>query len=350
MTRRRAREGLAALRRHRGFAAVLIVCAFATGLLFRYLLDDPEQRQASYYLRSGVHAVGIALTGWGAHAAFGAFLQERFRRAPLVLELAARVAFMAVPLAVAAVVLQVALYGPELSSQWFEERLPLAVAVALVMSILFGMLFELKRLVGGRVLKNFILGTYHRPVAEERIIMFLDLEGSTALAERMGELRLHELITRFFFDIDGAIVAHGGEVHSYVGDAVIVTWPVSAGRGDGACLRCFFAIADAIAARAARYEERFGLSPRFRASLHAGPIVASECGKTKRQIAFFGDAMNVAARLEEYGKAAGERLVVSRAVLAKVDLPDGLEAGPFATVPLRGREAPIEVASLRRRG
>jgi class 3 adenylate cyclase len=38
--------------------------------------------------------------------------------------------------------------------------------------------------------------------------------GSTALAESMGELRMQELLTRFFFDIDEVIRAYGGEVHA----------------------------------------------------------------------------------------------------------------------------------------
>jgi adenylate cyclase len=38
---------------------------------------------------------------------------------------------------------------------------------------------------------------------------------------------MQDLLTRFFFDIDEPIVAHGGEVHAYVGDEVIVSWPVS---------------------------------------------------------------------------------------------------------------------------
>ena len=76
------------------------------------------------------------------------------------------------------------------------------------------------------MLFNVALGRYRSPVREARVLMFLDLAGSTSLAESMGELRVQGLLTRFFFDIDGAIVAHGGEVHAYVGDEVIVTWPL----------------------------------------------------------------------------------------------------------------------------
>ena len=80
------------------------------------------------------------------------------------------------------------------------------------------------------MLLNVILGRYRHPIREERVLMFLDLAGSTAMAEALGEVRMQELLTRFFFDIDEPIVAHGGEVHAYVGDAVIVTWPLSKGK------------------------------------------------------------------------------------------------------------------------
>ena len=76
-------------------------------------------------------------------------------------------------------------------------------------------------------------------------------------------------------------------------------------------LRCFFAVDDTIAELAPAYAREFGFAPRFRAGNHAGPIVISECGDTKRQIAYFGDTMNVAARLCEHSKAAGEALVAS---------------------------------------
>jgi len=92
--------------------------------------------------------------------------------------------------------------------------------------------YELTRLIGGRVLFNVMIGRYRRPIREERILLFLDLAGSTTLAEKMGEVRVQDLLTRFFYDIDEAITAHGGEVHAYVGDEVIVTWPVTGGRRD----------------------------------------------------------------------------------------------------------------------
>jgi class 3 adenylate cyclase len=160
---------------------------------------------------------------------------------------------------------------------------------------------------------------------------------------------VHDLITRFFFDIDRPIADHDGEVHAYVGDQVIVTWPLSDDpKRNARSLRCFFAAEDRIADLAPGYTREFGVAPQFRAGIHAGPVVVSECGDTKRQIAYFGDTMNVAARLCDHSKAAGEALVASTDMLKCAAIPPGLSVGSPATIRLRGRQIPVEAHAVRR--
>jgi adenylate cyclase len=180
------------------------------------------------------------------------------------------------------------------------------------------------------------------------IVMFLDIAGSTRLAEDMGELKVHDLITRFFFDIDEPIGDHGGTVHAYVGDEVIVTWPVTADPSRNArCLECFFAIEHRMASLERAYRREFAFVPSFRAGLHAGPVIVSECGDAKRQLAYFGDTMNVAARLCEYCKGAKQRLVVSTQLLRLATLPADIELGQGESIVLRGRREPVEMHAIR---
>ena len=220
--------------------------------------------------------------------------------------------------------------------------------MAFVLSVVIGAIYELVRLIGGRVLINVVLGRYRHPIREQRVMMFLDLAGSTSLAEALGEVRMQELLTRFFFDIDEPIVAHGGEVHAYVGDEVIVSWPLSTRVLGGACLDCFFAVRDRIEERAESYRGQFGSVPRFRAGLHAGPVVISECGDSRRQIAFFGDTMNVAARLQEHCKAVGRPLLVSADLLRQVRPGPKVRVEPLGQAALRGRAATVEIFAVER--
>src|SRR5215468_3522093 len=178
--------------------------------------------------------------------------------------------------------------------------------------------------------------------------MFLDLSCSTSLAEALGEVRMQELLTRFFFDIDGPIVAYGGEVHAYVGDEVIVTWPLTAKVSAGHCIDCFFAVADRIAEQGDSYHRKFGLVPQFRAALHAGPVVISECGDSHRQIAYFGDTMNVTARLQEHCKVVGHALLVSADLLRRVGRSQDLRIVGLGQAALRGRAATVEIFAVER--
>jgi class 3 adenylate cyclase len=330
-------------------SAVLAVIGLLAGCALRYFVDNPGEASIANYLRSGIHGLGLALSGWAIHLYFTSRSSEWVRRWPLIVEIAVQSVVMAIVVAMVAMILQAALYGNRIEVAWHTASFPRIVGVAFVMSVLLGAAFELSRLIGSRVLLNVILGRYRRPTREERVFLFLDLVGSTSLAESMGELRMHDLLTRFFFDIDEAILAHGGEVHAYVGDEVIVTWRLAANMSERRYLDCFFAIQDRIAEKADLYRGEFGQVPTFRAALHAGSVVISECGDSHRQIAYFGDTMNVAARLQERCKEAGRALLVSAELLRLVHPSRDLVVEALGPTQLRGRAAAVEVFAVGRR-
>jgi class 3 adenylate cyclase len=345
---RQSRPSGGTMRRLLAQSTVVAVTAFTIGVAYRYLWDDPSQANVANYIRSGVHGMGLAASGLGAHLYFNSRLSGQLRRWPFLAEIALRAVVMAIAVSVIAVGLQVVLYDRRPQGTWFFIDIPRIVAITFAFSVLFGAIFELTRLIGGRTLLNVILGRYRHPTREERVLMFLDLSGSTSLAEALGEIRMQELLTRFFFDIDGPIVAYGGEVHAYVGDEVIVTWPLTARVSEGHCIDCFFAVADRIAEQADSYHRKFGSVPQFRAALHAGPVVISECGDSHRQIAYFGDTLNVTARLQELGKEVGRPLLVSADLLSRVHAGPHLSVEALGGAALRGRLAAVEVFAVER--
>jgi adenylate cyclase len=326
----------------------IALIGFTFGILYRYLADDPNQSNIPNYLRSGLHGVGVAATGWAAHLFFNSRASGWLRKWPLAAEIIVRAIAMTLAVSAATTLLQVVLYGQRLHWHWFTAQLPRIVVLALSLSFLFAAVFELVRLVGGRVLINIILGRYRHPTREKRVLMFLDLAGSTSLAEALGEIRMQELLTRFFFDIDAPIAAHAGEVHAYVGDEVIVTWPLTSRVSAERCIECFFAIEDRIAEMAHSYEMEFGSVPRFRAGVHAGPVVISECGNSRRQIAYFGDTMNVTQRIQEHCKAVGRNLLVSGGLTSYLSSSTHVQIEALGNVILRGRMAAVEVFAVGR--
>jgi adenylate cyclase len=328
---------------------VLAVVGLLAGGAYRYFLNDASEATLANYLRSGIHGLGLALSVWAVHLYFTSRRSEWVRRWPLVVEIAVQSVVMAIVVATVAMTLEVALYEHRIEAAWLIGHFPRIVGITFVMSVVIGTAFEMTRLIGGRVLFNVIIGRYRRPTREQRVLLFLDLAGSTSLAESMGELRVHQLLTQFFYDIDEAILAHGGEVHAYVGDEVIVTWRVADKASQRGCLDCFFAIQDRIADKADFYRREFGLVPNFRAGAHAGPVVISECGDSRRQVAYFGDTVNVTARLQEHCKEAGRALLVSADLLRLVRPGSDLVVEALGPTQLRGRAAAVEVFAVERR-
>ncbi len=176
------------------------------------------------------------------------------------------------------------------------------------------------------------------------------MKDSTGLAERLGAIRFHELLNDFFRDIADAALECDAEIHKYVGDEAILTWPSARALGDSDCLACPFVARDFMEANRRSYLDRFGVVPEFRAALHCGEIVAGEIGDVRHEIAYVGDTLNVAARLLEAAKTTGRDVLVSADLLERTSLPPGIVAESLPTLTVRGRVAPLGIAALQRVG
>ena len=227
-----------------------------------------------------------------------------------------------------------------------DAHLVFALPFFAVVAVTIQFVLQMNRLVGANVLGYFAAGVYRRPKAEERIFLFLDLEGSTQLAERLGSLAYFQLLRRFVDDLTEPVLETDGEIYQYAGDEVVITWPLAAGVRAANSVACFFAIRAAVEHRAARYEREFGVVPRFRGGLHGGTVTAGELGDLRQQIVFVGDILNTAARLEEYAKRTRLDLVISGALLDRLDLPPGFEAARCGELELRGKELPVAAYAL----
>ena len=198
------------------------------------------------------------------------------------------------------------------------------------------------------MLVNLLTGRYYRPREEQRIVLFLDLVGSTSIAERMGNVGFHALLSEVFTRLSRVVTDHGGEVHRYVGDMLIATWPVGNTDDNARPIRCLFACEDTLEAARAELLARHGQAPGFRAGLHLGTLVAGEIGGFKQEITFIGDAMNTAARLEQTCRSTGHALLASKPLIDSAALPAGVVATGVGSHALRGKNEPLELFALAR--
>jgi adenylate cyclase len=268
---------------------------------------------------------------------------RRLRRLPLPAYLGLKIAFY---LAVILVGLSLLRVLHLTSAERFAETFRASLVFAIAMSVGTNVVIEVGLLLGFGTLRNLFTGRYVQPRRERRAFLLIDMRDSTGLAERLGAVPFHELLNDFFRDVSEAALECGAEIHKYVGDEAILTWPQNSVDGD--CLRCPFIAAELIEERREHYLARYGAVPAFRASLHYGEIVAGEIGDVRREIAYVGDTLNSAARLLEAAKEMGRSVLASEDLLGQTALPDGVTAEKLPTLTVRGRAQPLGVSALAR--
>jgi adenylate cyclase len=179
------------------------------------------------------------------------------------------------------------------------------------------------------------------------VLWYSDLRDSTRLSEAMPVDAFFALLNRYFECSAGAVLAEGGRVVQFIGDAVLGIFPVVR----DAVLPDACASAIAAARRARRDLERFnaeragvGLDPlRLGIGLHAGDVKYGNIGVPERlQFDVIGPAVNEVVRLEGLAKTLGRQILASGAFAGC--LPLGWE--PLGRYELRGLGEPREVFAL----
>jgi adenylate cyclase len=220
------------------------------------------------------------------------------------------------------------------------------IIYAVTFLVLANLAIGITNIIGPRAFLNFVSGRYHSPVEENRFVLFVDIAGSTGLAERLGGVGIHRFLDRTFRLLTLSVVDYRGEVLDYVGDEIIVTWPERGGAVECRPLRCFMAMREELSHAAGQFEREFGAVPRIRGSLHFGPVIVGEIGDVKRAIVFNGDVMNTAARLEELSRNVDGGFLASRAAMQRFSSVPPFAVCDLGRLPIRGRADGIDVIGI----
>lgn len=94
------------------------------------------------------------------------------------------------------------------------------------------------------------------------------------------------------------------------------------------------------------YIQAYGIVPSFKAGLHFGKVTAVEIGDVKRDIAYHGDTVNTAARIQSMCNEYGKTLLVSEYFLSKITLPKKYRVQSLGEIILRGKANPVGIASV----
>lgn len=175
-------------------------------------------------------------------------------------------------------------------------------------------------------------------------ILFSDVQGFTSISEKLSPQALTSLLNEYLTAMTDIILASGGTIDKYEGDAIIAFWnapldqPDHATRAVQAALSCQSKLAD----MRPDLLHKYGSELYARIGINTGPVVVGNMGSALRfDYTFLGDAGNLAARLEGINKQFGTYCLISQATQAA--LPTQCQTRTIATVRVVGKSQPVQI-------
>jgi class 3 adenylate cyclase len=196
------------------------------------------------------------------------------------------------------------------------------------------------RALGKSDIRDVALGN---AVGKELTVMVSDMRGSTGHLELMEPEDAMTFINEYLRYLEPPIAEHGGFVDSYTGDGMLALFDGGADSAVRAALAMLRAQRQYNRVRSSRGEG----SVRSGIGLNTGSLVLGPMGGTDRlKFSVFGDAVNLAARLEAFTKACGAELLLSEQTYGNLVAPIPYRTRRIGRVRLRGRAAPVLVREI----
>jgi adenylate cyclase len=181
----------------------------------------------------------------------------------------------------------------------------------------------------------------------EVTVLFSDIANFTQLAENLDPDVLTKLINRYLTEMTGIIMARGGYVDKFYGDAIMAVWGAPYAIPDHAHQACLTAL-EQLARLAVLNRDlsvEFGCELEIRIGINTGVVTAGNMGSANRfQYTVMGDAVNVASRLEAANRLCGTRILIGEGTLARVQ--GQVETRQIGWVQIRGKTKPVLLYEL----
>lgn len=220
------------------------------------------------------------------------------------------------------------------------------ILLNIMSSIIISFIIQLSDLAGREKLFPLLAGRYYAPREEQRVFMFLDLRSSTTIAEQLGHVLFSQLIQDCFYDLNRIIGRYKAIIYQYAGDEAILTWQQKDGLKNLNCLRVFYAYQKALEERSDHYLEKYGIRPEFKAGVNIGDVMVAEIGEVKKEIAYHGDVLNTAARIQGLCNQYGQNLLISEFLEKRLDSNRAFSRQCLGEMALKGKNKPVKVYGI----
>lgn len=236
--------------------------------------------------------------------------------------------------------------GTTLNEESWKYTFHVLLIYYFFMTLVISFINQVNKKYGPGVLVPLLLGRYRSPKEEERIFMFMDLKSSTTTAEQLGHLRYSAFIRDCFMDINEVLLPFHAQVYQYVGDEIVVTWTEREGLRNLFCIKFYFACKKQFQDRSEYYMTNYGFLPDFKAGVHTGKVTAVEIGEVKRDIAYHGDTLNTASRIQSVCNEFHKSFLASEYLFQKIGTDQSLTIEALGMILLKGKTEKVGIVSI----
>lgn len=210
---------------------------------------------------------------------------------------------------------------------------------------LISFLRRLRKTFGENVFYNYISGKYAEPKEEDRVFMFVDLNNSTTIAEQVGHTKYSRLLNRCFDDIIRVTKSFRYDIYQFVGDEIVLTW-LTKDDWDGRAIYIANAIHQHFEKARDNYEDKFGITPSFKAAVSRGKVNATLVGDKSKTVAYHGDVLNTTARLLGLCKRYKSNILFTHFYLHKLNKTASFAIERVDTIKLKGKSNETNIYRL----
>ncbi len=243
--------------------------------------------------------------------------------------------------------------GPVWTPSWWEYHGLMLGAVAIAFGALFVELDRrrgLERFLPPTVVERVISGDPLRLEGERQTvtILFADLRGSTALAERLSPEEVVTVLNAYLRTMARSVLEQGGILDKFLGDGLMAIFGAMGDRTNGAAgaARAALEIRTAVATLNRERAARGELVVQFGLGIHTGDVVLGAVGLPERSdYTAIGDAVNTASRMETLTKEYRVDAVLSEDTARRLRA-DGVGVRPLGQAQVRGKAEPVSVFTL----
>lgn len=213
-------------------------------------------------------------------------------------------------------------------------------------NILLNLLKEAQKKFGPGIMLKLFSGKYYQPKIEDRIFMFLDLKASTAIAEKLGRVKYSSMIQDCIYDITEIVETNRAEIYQYVGDEIVLSWELEAGIENNNCFRLYFDYRNKLSDNSEYYLKKYSLLPEFKAGMNCGSVTVCEIGEIKKDIAYHGDVLNTASRIQGLCNIYNKEVLISESLNRAMPKERSFKRELIGEISLKGKETVVGVYSL----